>query len=157
MCTYHDEAGHYTTRCAPFKKHFEELPASGHLNQWIDTRHTQFPRPPPVTKRLVGVIQGLISTEKATELRQAINRAVAAVSVYNIGFLGKMKWVDPNDDWSITFTQEDLEGIQTPHTDALVVMIIVDKSAVQRVLVDQGSSVEVMFHSAYKSLSLQPN
>lgn len=65
--------------------------------------------------------------------------------------------MDPSLDCAITFSSEDLNVIQTPHLDALVVTIIVDKSTVQRVLLDQGSSVKVMFYSTYKSLGLSPN
>lgn len=59
--------------------------------------------------------------------------------------------------WSLTFTTDDFHGVQTPHTDALVVTILIDKSIVQRVLIDQGSSAKVMFYSTYKSLGLQSN
>lgn len=65
--------------------------------------------------------------------------------------------MDPNLNCVITFTSEDFNGIQTPHTDALVVTITVDKSIVQQVLVDQGSSVEVMFYSTYKNLGHSPD
>lgn len=65
--------------------------------------------------------------------------------------------MDPNLKGPITFTFEDFKGVQMPHTDALVVTVTVDKSTVQRVLIDQGSSEEVMFYSTYKNLGLSPD
>ncbi|XP_058202965.1 uncharacterized protein LOC131317426 [Rhododendron vialii] len=67
------------------------------------------------------------------------------------------KWEDLSLEGPITFSSEELRGIQLPHTDALVVTIAIDKSTVQRVLVDQGSSVEVMFYLTFKSLELIPD
>lgn len=76
-CSFHNEHGHYTTRCGPFKRYLEELAAAGHLNQWIDTHHTPLPPPPPERERLVGIIHGIISETKATELWTEIDQAIA--------------------------------------------------------------------------------
>ncbi|KAI8572371.1 hypothetical protein RHMOL_Rhmol01G0193200 [Rhododendron molle] len=52
---------------------------------------------------------------------------------------------------------KEFNGVQTPRTDALVVTVTVEKSTNQRVLVDKGSSIEVMFYSTYKHLGLTAN
>ena len=41
---------------------------------------------------------------------------------------------------SITFTDDDLLGVQVPHNDALVVTLRMADCDVKRLLVDQGSS-----------------
>ncbi|XP_058223017.1 uncharacterized protein LOC131332738 [Rhododendron vialii] len=156
MCTYHKERGHYTTQCPPFKRYLEELAAAGHLNQWIDVRQNPLPPPPPLVGNLVSVIQGLVSEGKAAELRSEIDRAVASVSVCNVGASGKRKWEDPSFGGTITFSSNDLKGVQLPHADALVVTVAIEKSTVQWVLIDQGSSADVMFFSTYQSLGLSP-
>ncbi|KAI8554946.1 hypothetical protein RHMOL_Rhmol05G0135500 [Rhododendron molle] len=75
-CSFHNEHGHYMTRCGPFKRYLEELAAAGHLNQWIDTRHTPLPPPPLERARLVGVIHGIVSETKATELQTEMDKAI---------------------------------------------------------------------------------
>ncbi|XP_058181451.1 uncharacterized protein LOC131299895 [Rhododendron vialii] len=156
MCTYHKERGHYTTQCPPFKRYLEDLAAAGHLNQWIDVRRNPLPPPPPLIGNLVSIIQGLVSEGRVAKLRSEIDRAITSLSIYNVGASGKRKWEDPNFGSTITFSSDDLKGVQLPHTDAFVVTVAIEKSTVQRVLIDQGSSTDVMFYSTYWSLGLSP-
>ena len=48
-------------------------------------------------------------------------------------------------DEPISFTQDDLKGLDTPHNDPLVVELIIGDSRVTRVLIDTGSSVDLIF------------
>ncbi|XP_058222965.1 uncharacterized protein LOC131332684 [Rhododendron vialii] len=153
MCTYHKERGHYTTQCQPFKRYLEELVAAGHLNQWIDVRRNPLLPPPLLIGNLVSVIQGLVSEDRAAE--PEIDRAITSLPVCN-DISRKQQWEDPSLGNPITFSSEDLKGVQLPHTDALVVTVTIDKSTVQRVLIDHGSSVDIMFYSTFKSLGLSP-
>ena len=56
----------------------------------------------------------------------------------------------------IEFSDEDKLGIFQPHDDALVVILRIGGYDVKRVLVDQGSTVEVMYPDLYKGLNLKP-
>ena len=55
----------------------------------------------------------------------------------------------------IGFTEEDKQGTIQPHDDALVVTLRIGGYDVKRVLVDQGSAVEVMYPDLYKGLNLK--
>ena len=55
----------------------------------------------------------------------------------------------------IGFTEEDKQGTIQPLNDALVVTLRIGGYDVKRVLVDQGSAVEVMYPDLYKGLSLK--
>jgi hypothetical protein len=44
--------------------------------------------------------------------------------------------------------------VQLPHNDPLVVMLRIGNFDVRRVLIDQGSFAEVMYHDLYKKLGL---
>ena len=45
----------------------------------------------------------------------------------------------------ISFTEQDLHTVRLPHQDPLIVKLQVDKAILGRVLVDGGSSAEVLF------------
>ena len=57
-------------------------------------------------------------------------------------------------DTSITFSDSDLEGCQHPHDDPLVVRAIVANKTVHRVLVDNGSSADIIFVSALDKMGI---
>ncbi|XP_030923447.1 uncharacterized protein LOC115950378 [Quercus lobata] len=56
----------------------------------------------------------------------------------------------------IGFLDEDKQGTLQPHDDALVVTLRIGGYDVKRVLVNQGSAVEVMYPDLYKGLNLKP-
>ncbi|KAF7138339.1 hypothetical protein RHSIM_Rhsim07G0161900 [Rhododendron simsii] len=62
--------------------------------------------------------------------------------------------MDAHHTWEITFTDWDMEGLPLPHNDALVLSIPFQRKMVRRVLVDQGSSTEILYYSAFKALDL---
>ena len=54
------------------------------------------------------------------------------------------------------FSDEDMVETIQPHEDALVVMLRIGGYDVRRVMVDQGSTVDVMYPDLYKGLGLKP-
>jgi hypothetical protein len=50
----------------------------------------------------------------------------------------------------ITFTNHYLEGVQLPHSDALVVTMHIGDFNVKRILIDSGSSIEIMYNSLFR-------
>ncbi|XP_030943524.1 uncharacterized protein LOC115968305 [Quercus lobata] len=56
----------------------------------------------------------------------------------------------------LRFSDEDKVGTIQPHDDALVITLRIRGYNVKRVLVDQGSAVEVMYPDLYKGLKLRP-
>ena len=53
------------------------------------------------------------------------------------------------------FSDEDMVGTIQPHEDALVVTLRIGGYDVKRVMVDQGSAVDVMYPNLYKGLGLK--
>ena len=62
----------------------------------------------------------------------------------------KGRWENDN----IKFAGEDLEGTIQPHEDALVVTLQIGGFDVRRVMIDQGSRVEIMYPDVYEGLGL---
>ena len=54
----------------------------------------------------------------------------------------------------ITFTEEEARTMRHPHNDALVVSLKVANNLVHRILVDNGSSVDVLFKGALDKMNL---
>ena len=79
-----------------------------------------------------------------------------------------MAWLSTDDDCSepkrarmltqptLGFSEEDKTRTIQPHDDALVVTLRIGGYDVRRVLVDQGSAVEIMYPDLYKGLHLKP-
>ncbi|XP_020675858.1 uncharacterized protein LOC110094864 [Dendrobium catenatum] len=59
-------------------------------------------------------------------------------------------------DHSITFDDSDLEGLNTPHQDPLVISARIGDPCykVKRILIDNGSSVYVLFYSIFLNMGL---
>ena len=54
------------------------------------------------------------------------------------------------------FSDEDKVGTIQPHNDALVVTLRISGYDVKRVMIDQGSVVDIMYPDLYKGLGLKP-
>ena len=61
----------------------------------------------------------------------------------------------PRLDTSITFSDSDLEGCQLPHDDPLVVRVVVANKIVHRVIVDNRSSADIIFVSAFDKMGIE--
>ena len=62
-----------------------------------------------------------------------------------------------SNDWSrvpLTFSEEDLKLESYPHTDALVIKANIAAWGISRILVDSGSSADIIFASTYDQMKL---
>ena len=57
--------------------------------------------------------------------------------------------------WVLGFLDEDKIGTIQPHDNALVITLRIGGYDVKRVLVDQGSAVEIMYPNLYMGLNLK--
>ncbi|KAL0456024.1 UNVERIFIED_CONTAM: hypothetical protein Slati_0941600 [Sesamum latifolium] len=55
----------------------------------------------------------------------------------------------------ITFTEEDKRGIRFPHEEALVISAVVSNMEIRRILVDSGSSMDILFAEAFRMMGLK--
>ncbi|GFS41652.1 hypothetical protein Acr_00g0075570 [Actinidia rufa] len=58
------------------------------------------------------------------------------------------------DQTPITFSNDDLRGLHLPHDDALVVSAVIANFNVQRILIDNGSSADILFISAFERMKI---
>ena len=60
----------------------------------------------------------------------------------------------PQLDTSITFSDSDLEGCQHPHDDPLVIRAVMANKTVHQVLIDNGSSADIIFALAFDKMGI---
>ena len=60
----------------------------------------------------------------------------------------------PRLDTTSTFSDSDMEGCQHPHDDPLVIRAVVANKTIHRVLVDNGSSTDIIFTSAFDKMGI---
>ena len=63
-----------------------------------------------------------------------------------------MKQRQTNQD--MCFSEEDARGVKQPHDDPLIIMILIEGFNIRRVLVDNGSSADIIYLSAFQQLKL---
>ncbi|PON36170.1 hypothetical protein PanWU01x14_330590, partial [Parasponia andersonii] len=57
----------------------------------------------------------------------------------------------------ITFTKQDAREVYYPHNVALVIKINCGSTQLWRVLVDNGSAVDILYYDAFKKMGLSEN
>ena len=83
--------------------------------------------------------------------RKAHLRNIRSADMGEIQAVSKMLRLDN----TITFSDSYLEGCQHPHDDPLVVRAIVANTTVHRVLIDNGSSTDIIFASAFDKMGFR--
>ena len=56
----------------------------------------------------------------------------------------------------MSFNDADSRGMRQPHNDLLVIMLTIEGFNTKRVLVDNGSSVDIIYLPAFQQLKLDP-
>ncbi|XP_028080734.1 uncharacterized protein LOC114282281 [Camellia sinensis] len=162
-CTFYSERGHRTEDYLSLKQHLEKLVAAGHLDRYIDggskAAHHAATEPSGLAtleaplQGVVNVIHGIIESTRVCELHGMIKKAEHTREVLSVQPAVKRGKTEEKN--VLSFSSRDLEHIQTPHNDALVVTLRIRDFDVKHILIDQGSSVEIMYYDAFKQLKLR--
>ena len=93
---------------------------------------------------------GFAGGGESSSARKAHLHSIRSAEIGEIQAVSKL----PRLDTSNTFSYSNLEGCQHPHDDPLVVRAVVANKIVHRVLVDNGSSADIIFTSAFNKMSI---
>ena len=93
---------------------------------------------------------GFAGGGESSSARKAHLRNIRSTDMREIQVVSKL----PRLDNTITFSDSDLEGCQHPHDDPLVLRAIVANTTVHRVLIDNGSSADIIFVSAFDKMGI---
>jgi hypothetical protein len=145
---YQREMGHLTKNYRNYKAFLEELVQNGHLRQFVDdTKHQQQREHVPKPKVPIRILDVIHSHARANNLRVETRTAAHLQEVFQVceGATPAPKRLRKETTKEIIFIDHDLEGVQLPHSDALVVTMKIGNFDVKRILIDPGSSTEIMY------------
>ncbi|GAV58176.1 hypothetical protein CFOL_v3_01710, partial [Cephalotus follicularis] len=60
----------------------------------------------------------------------------------------------PRDEEVISFSEADYEGVRLPHDDPVVVTLLVELFTKKRILIDNGSSADILYKHAFDQLRI---
>ncbi|XP_019153682.1 PREDICTED: uncharacterized protein LOC109150221 [Ipomoea nil] len=182
-CRFHPQRGHDTDECMVLKMHIEGLIQRGYLGQYMKRSRQDHAKGPDNTRKKKDGAGPSTSAPRKRELGQLTEDEEAEPDsppkkkVIHVIFgspeggdtpAERKKWARslyigevvraPHEKRTrrepITFTDDDLPDGPIPHRDALVISLELKDIIVHRVLVDTGSSVNVMYYDTFTQLGL---
>jgi hypothetical protein len=106
------------------------------------TRH-----PTPTVNVIAG---GIASGGDTMRQSRSYSRATSAHAIL------EMHKKRPRPEEAITFSEKDGTGVSQPHDDALVLSLKINTHRVRRILIDIGSSADVMYFDAFTKMVYGP-
>ena len=160
-CEFHKGHGHQTDNCIQLRKEIEYLIRRGHLNRYVASEEREQVQPPPPRQPApfqhqpplgeIHVISGRFAGGgESSSARKAHLRNIISGETLKVQTVSKL----PRLDTTITFSDFDMEGCQHPHDDPLVIKAIVSNKTIHRVLVDKGSSADIIFASDFYKIGI---
>ncbi|XP_059310295.1 uncharacterized protein LOC132061512 [Lycium ferocissimum] len=151
ICKYHHNHGHRTENCRQLREEVARLFNLGYLREFL-------------SERAKAHFKNLDSNQqdRAEEPQQVIYMIIGGADIpigpvikrtkISITREKRIRNDDPNGP--ITFNDEDMEGIAQPHNDALVIAVLINKFRIKRVLIDRGSSSNIIRWRVIEQLGL---
>jgi len=155
-CEFHQAFGHHINNYLALGHQLDELVKNGFLKDYLAWSSTAAALAIPEEDqahemsihREVHTISGGFSGRGCTaSQRQRYVRSVNSVAGEGL---------DDSLDIDLAFTKPHLRDVVPHDNDPVVISVVTARRRVHRVLVDQGSSVDVMFWSTFNKLQLSP-
>ncbi|XP_014491061.1 uncharacterized protein LOC106753722 [Vigna radiata var. radiata] len=172
-CRYHQNMGHSTEDCVALRDKLESLVQAGHLREFVRRenpnprgatgRHRgQLPvgqRPQPTTERTEGEgsggrpLRGVINTISGGFAGGGASSAARKRHLRNLHSVNKVG-IGRRTMPSITFSDEDFHAPDPDQDDPMVITAIIARYSVGKVLVDQGSSANILYWKTFQQMEI---
>ncbi|XP_060190752.1 uncharacterized protein LOC132620043 [Lycium barbarum] len=151
MCEYHETHGHRTKDCRQLREEVARLLKNGHLREFLSERaknhykeRENHKRAEPVEpQHVINMIIGGTNAQRGPVMKRT-----------KVSIVREKRTRDYTPEGSISFNNEDAEGIIQSQNDALVISILVFKSQVKRILIEPGSSANIIRWRVVEQLKL---
>ena len=167
-CNYHRDHGHETNNCQSLKFLVEKLIRAGHLRRYLRGATSGAPAIPAINRAVAEIEHALepwptinfilggpadSQFQSKKQRRRMLRTASVRALINAISHQGSAPTAQPVDD-PISFQPINLTWVITLHYDALILTICINSIDVHRVLVDLGSSTDLLHFPAFKQMKI---
>ncbi|XP_021603120.1 uncharacterized protein LOC110608215 [Manihot esculenta] len=150
-CQYHRTHGHDTNNCYQLISEIERLIKRGHLRNFMKKPKGERPQPNPIAERPRRTGAGPVNDGSSGTINMIVggtgsrmSRRGKKIGRDGEGSSAEVIQVVEHSPMTISFSPEDAQGVQMPHDDALVIKVVIHNYRVKKVLVDNGSKVNLL-------------
>ena len=157
---FHRDHGHDMVDCYNLKQQIKALIREGRLQKFVNKERTdtnireqalrrdnEHLRPPIGEIRMI--VGGIATTSSSRKARKTYLRMVQ-----NVQLIGSVPKIARRESPIIGFSEEDARRLHHPHDDALVVSVRVEDYNVHRMLVNNGSSTDILYYPAFQQMGI---
>ncbi|XP_021602330.1 uncharacterized protein LOC110607513 [Manihot esculenta] len=160
-CQYHCTYDHNTNSCYQLISEIERLIKKGHLQNFVKKpkgerpqQNTTVERPHrqgagPVNDGSSGTVNMIMGGTGGWMSRRGRKRSRSREGSSN-----KVLQVVEHFPVTISFSPEDAHGIQISHDDALVIEAVIHNYRVRKILVDDGSKVNLLLYRVFQQIGI---
>ncbi|KAD6796232.1 hypothetical protein E3N88_07128 [Mikania micrantha] len=158
-CAFHEDFGHITDDCIALRKEISYLLSKGHLKELLGKKKDRrqdsngFPKraaSPPKDAKVINFISGgsdICGTSNSAARKHPIEAKMENGE-------RPTKTSTLTTETVVSFEEQDRENILDPHHDGLVITLYVANHYVRRILIDGGSSVNIIQLETLKRMNI---
>ncbi|XP_058106361.1 uncharacterized protein LOC131249575 [Magnolia sinica] len=162
-CHFHRDHSHSTIYCFELKEEIEALICNGYFQEYVrrekrlNWRNEQLGGENNEATGEIHTIFG--GPARGGDLNRAHKahawRVSHSISEHHVHLTYRPLKEQRMLPSKLTFTKEDAYGISHPHDDALVVAMTITNQKVYHILVDNGSSVDILFANSFNKMGIK--
>ncbi|GMN48210.1 hypothetical protein TIFTF001_017399 [Ficus carica] len=173
-CYFHKDVGHDTKDCIQLRDQIKLLVQDGHLLEFMEriitpvgtanrTAPATHPNPGPSNRSNDSELEHIVHTifsgnatdDTASSRRSYVRDARRFARGEYINMEEHVAKICHQDSTPITFTDDEADRLLHSNNDALIGEIRIADNVVRRVLIDNGSSADILFMDAFTRLKIE--